>query len=321
MKTKLPEAITTIEEAKAFLRELHSNGELWHPEDSAHDMMPWHGMPEDEPRPTTEQCNQLDKLMQDIYDLPGNKDKYPDLLFDPCGYGLQINAIAVLNQYYKPDAMIAAILLTIVHMPDEAVTSLIHVSGIDLQTDEGVDEFIAKYNQLNLTQFIEAVEPAFGMKQENVSGGVANELLKQAAGSGISVYATKGSDEEQFLSNLADDRPTPFFTERIQAIGNEAEAWLLANVKDKIVLFDTSEAYDQDGLDGLPDCECWGTSGISQGWADIVAIEPYENNIRVHVVLKDNGMEEETALSMLDAYSAANLADYIIASRAAALED
>lgn len=38
MKTNLPAAITTIDEAKAFLTELHANGESYHPEDDAHDV-------------------------------------------------------------------------------------------------------------------------------------------------------------------------------------------------------------------------------------------------------------------------------------------
>jgi len=287
MKTNLPEAITTIAEAKAFLRELHTNREIYHPEDDAHTIVSWDGMPDDEAVPTPEQCDQLNKLMEDIYNLPGNDGRHvAPMVFDPCGYGLGLNAIATIKERY-----IAESYMTYIYgqepMSGAIGTALSNLTGLDMESADGVELFISKYGQLNLAQFIEAVEPALGTSEDKPA-----------------------------------QTPTPFFTERIQAIGNEAEAWLLANVKEKIVLLDTSEAYDQfDAMEGLPDCECWGTSGISQGWADIVAIEPYENNIRVHVMLKDNGMEEETALSMLDAYSAANLADHIIASRAAALED
>ena len=36
MKTKLPEKISTVQEAKAFLSDLYYNNESYHPEDSAH---------------------------------------------------------------------------------------------------------------------------------------------------------------------------------------------------------------------------------------------------------------------------------------------
>lgn len=39
MKTTLPTAINTIEEAKTFLTELNTNGEAYHPEDDAHDII------------------------------------------------------------------------------------------------------------------------------------------------------------------------------------------------------------------------------------------------------------------------------------------
>lgn len=81
MRTKLPLSINTVEEAKAFLHELHSNGEAYHPEDDAHDIV-WGSCPE----ATEEECDRLNKLMRDIYD---NIDFY-ETGFDPCGYLLDL---------------------------------------------------------------------------------------------------------------------------------------------------------------------------------------------------------------------------------------
>lgn len=80
MKTKLPESINTVEEAKDFLQNLHNNGESYHPEDDAHDIL-WTGA-----NPTPEECDQLNKLMSDIYE---NIDFY-ETGFDPCGFLLDL---------------------------------------------------------------------------------------------------------------------------------------------------------------------------------------------------------------------------------------
>lgn len=85
MKTKLPESISTVDEAKAFLLELHTNGESYHPEDDAHDII-WGSCEE----PTPDECDQLNKLMDDIYSLP-DIGTYPNLTFDPCGYFIDLH--------------------------------------------------------------------------------------------------------------------------------------------------------------------------------------------------------------------------------------
>lgn len=74
LKTILPASITTIKEAKQLLTDLYNNGEAYHPEDSAADCL------EDI---TPEQAIQLDKLMDDIYNLPGNDNRL-NMIFDPC---------------------------------------------------------------------------------------------------------------------------------------------------------------------------------------------------------------------------------------------
>lgn len=71
MKTQLPESISNIKEAEKFLAELINNGEIFHPEDNAHEIN-WSCEP-----PTFEECDHLNKLMEDIYTLEN---------FDPCGY-------------------------------------------------------------------------------------------------------------------------------------------------------------------------------------------------------------------------------------------
>lgn len=87
MKTALPDSIKTVEEAKAFLTALHSNSEAFHPEDDAHDIL-W----DLENVPTYEECEQLNKLMDDIYNLPGNDGKHDNsIAFCPCGFLLDLN--------------------------------------------------------------------------------------------------------------------------------------------------------------------------------------------------------------------------------------
>ncbi len=88
MKTNLPQAITTPAEAAIFLTELYNNGESYHPDDDATEFFgPVDGA-------------QLNKLMEDIHNLPGNEG-YPDeskMVFEPCGFLLD------LDPDYKRDA-------------------------------------------------------------------------------------------------------------------------------------------------------------------------------------------------------------------------
>ena len=78
MKTILPAAITTVEEAKAFLTELHKNGEAFHPEDDARHLSG--------NLFTEEEGGKLNKLMDNIYNLPGNDGRHDKLAFCPCEY-------------------------------------------------------------------------------------------------------------------------------------------------------------------------------------------------------------------------------------------
>lgn len=89
MKTILPNAINTIDEAKQFLNELYKNKEAYHPEDDAHDVI-WNSVPKEEwPNPI--ECDQLNKLMDDIYGLKGNED-HMNMELDPCGYLMDLDA-------------------------------------------------------------------------------------------------------------------------------------------------------------------------------------------------------------------------------------
>lgn len=82
MKTQLPQSISTIDEAKAFLTDLHNNLESFHPEDDALNIE-WDQCP----APSREECLLLNKLMQDIYALPGNDGRHNSpLAFDPCQF-------------------------------------------------------------------------------------------------------------------------------------------------------------------------------------------------------------------------------------------
>lgn len=83
MKTILPQSINTVEEAKAFLTDLHNNGEAYHPEDNAASVGHLKGH-----KLTKGECWQLDKLMGEIYGLQGANIKMD---FDPCEFLLQLN--------------------------------------------------------------------------------------------------------------------------------------------------------------------------------------------------------------------------------------
>lgn len=77
MKTNLPTKINTIDQAKHLLDELVKNGDSYHPEDRAIFIIgPGFNA-------TTQEREQLDNLMTDIYILPGN--------FDPCSYIMSID--------------------------------------------------------------------------------------------------------------------------------------------------------------------------------------------------------------------------------------
>jgi hypothetical protein len=86
MFTTLPQSINTIEEAKKFLTELHENGESFHPEDDANDIVWYLNQAQ---IPSKDECDQLNKLMNDIYSLPGNDD-VRNMAFDPCQFLLDL---------------------------------------------------------------------------------------------------------------------------------------------------------------------------------------------------------------------------------------
>ena len=85
MKTILPKRIHTKEQAISFLTELHKNGEHYHPEDNAH-MICWNLATKERPyeNPTRYERDQLNQLMEDIYNLDGNKGMGVNIAFDPC---------------------------------------------------------------------------------------------------------------------------------------------------------------------------------------------------------------------------------------------
>jgi len=78
-KTKLPESITTIEEAEEFLTELHENGECFNPDDAAQDIV-W-ALPKEQ-HPTKAECMKLNMLMNEILNLDD---------FDPYQYILDLD--------------------------------------------------------------------------------------------------------------------------------------------------------------------------------------------------------------------------------------
>lgn len=63
MKTNLNRTILTNQDAIDFLVELHRNGEAYHPEDDAHDIV-WHHC---DTEPSWDECEKLNDLMDDVY--------------------------------------------------------------------------------------------------------------------------------------------------------------------------------------------------------------------------------------------------------------
>jgi hypothetical protein len=83
MKTTLPAAINTIGEAENFLTSLHNNNEAFHPEDDATDLVG--------DLFTQSEGEQLNKLMNDIYNLEGNNGNHATPIFDPCEFLLSLS--------------------------------------------------------------------------------------------------------------------------------------------------------------------------------------------------------------------------------------
>jgi ferredoxin-thioredoxin reductase catalytic subunit len=78
MKTVLPHDIKTVAAAKLLLSTLHKNGESFHPEDDATKLVG--------DIFTKDEGKHLNRLMCDIYNLPGNDGRHKDMLFCPCQY-------------------------------------------------------------------------------------------------------------------------------------------------------------------------------------------------------------------------------------------
>lgn len=83
MTTLLPESIATIEQAQKFLTDLYNNGESYHPEDSAHDLV--------NDLFTPAECDKLDLLFIDIYNLNGNNGNHANPVFDPCEFLIDLD--------------------------------------------------------------------------------------------------------------------------------------------------------------------------------------------------------------------------------------
>lgn len=80
MKTVLPKMITTAAQAVKFLTDLHINGEAFHPEDDANQVV-WGNDP-----PTPEERERLNDLMGQIYALGS---------VDPCAVLLELLPVPV----------------------------------------------------------------------------------------------------------------------------------------------------------------------------------------------------------------------------------
>lgn len=275
MKTNLPASINTVAEAKAFLKELHSKGEAYHCEDDAHEQEPWHGMPDGEPRPTPEQCDQLNKLMEDIYNLPGNDGRHvPPMVFEPCMYVLQINSCASLRANLGATCFIDEDSIRN-FICDVDVTSFTQITGIDMETEEGTQVFLHQFAGCTINEIIEKVEHNFG------------------------------SDKKLF------DIPAPLsFTEQLGAVEKLATAFIVEKVKETLTLHNEGIS---EGLLDMPDFETF-DNGASEGYSNIVEIGPDKNHpeyLLVTGINKKDGLTKYAHLHELDAYGLCALADYL----------
>jgi len=82
MKTNLNRTITTQEDAEYFLSELFENGESFHPEDDARNIIKF---ATGERIFTDEEADKLNDLMSSIYEIQDSDED-----FDACGYLLDL---------------------------------------------------------------------------------------------------------------------------------------------------------------------------------------------------------------------------------------
>lgn len=90
----LPEEIKTIFDAKKFLKYLNDNGVAYHCEDDATDCL--------ECIVSHDDAQRMNKLMNDIYALPGNENAQT-MIFDPCGY------LLILDDDYRANSAIESL--------------------------------------------------------------------------------------------------------------------------------------------------------------------------------------------------------------------
>lgn len=87
MKTKLPDSIKTIEDAKRLIKSLFDNGEGFHPEDDAHDIIWGEGT-----TMSKKEGDKLNVLTEQMYSIEGNDisaHRY-GRGFDPCAYYMEL---------------------------------------------------------------------------------------------------------------------------------------------------------------------------------------------------------------------------------------
>lgn len=149
IKTSLPESITTIDQAKAFLQSLHDNGEAYHPEDDANSIE-W--MNSDETNPTAEECEQLNKLMADIYAIGG---------FDPCEYLLLLDRISAIDAANFENTILQADAKQFPEVLYYAIRRSNNPHGnfelsISAPSDNGIDDYLIEFYYYDKTEEAEA---------------------------------------------------------------------------------------------------------------------------------------------------------------------
>jgi hypothetical protein len=73
MKTRIPSKFISRKQAEKFLQRLHENGESFHPEEDAHDIINYKG----EPLFTDAEARKMNLAISRIYEFKG---------FDPCEF-------------------------------------------------------------------------------------------------------------------------------------------------------------------------------------------------------------------------------------------
>lgn len=217
MKTDLNRTIASVDDAKQFLIDLFNNGESYHPEDSAFDII-W-----DDIEPSKAQLEELDNLMAAVYVYAS-----PD--FDPCELLNNLREDYVQeNTYVSVDggkAMnLKALAIDEQVAPALAEDDLYYISKTAIEVPYPVGKFqivrVEDPNNLTPTDIVKQITAKFNdnflpMDAKRVLGGFMDclwQILVNGSMEGKEVAFTAVIDSGYYKLALADSKGGYFKTE------------------------------------------------------------------------------------------------------------